>query len=255
MSNESEQLEWMTLETFATEEEGKALAALLLENAIEANLVNDANMVGDPLGLDFQNRGASSCIVRVHAKDIEVARQILESAVQAAAAEEADDVSMEMLESFSDEELLEILQKPDEWNPENVLLARKILASHGKNYSEADLKRLFEARVESLRKPVDVKMSSLIFGFVGAAIAIVIAFMHFHYKSDANFLYALLAGGFCACLSLIAGLNWCNRKKRLPNGEKVYVFGEAFRKKALVELIVSALALCTVVVEVALRTA
>ncbi|MBP5247466.1 MAG: hypothetical protein J6Z31_06355 [Fibrobacter sp.] len=255
MSNESEQFEWMTLETFATKEEGEALAALLQENAIEANLVNDANMGGDPLGLDFQNRGASTCIVRVHAKDIETARQILEAAVQAAAAEEADDASMEMLSTFNDEELLEILQKPDEWNPENVVLARKILASHGKNYSEADLKRLFEERVEALRKPVEVKTSSLIFAFVGSAIAIVIAILHFSYKSETNFLYALLAGGICACLSLIAGLNWCNRKKRLPNGEKVYVFEDSFRKKAWIELIVAAISLGAVVCEIAVRTA
>ncbi len=255
MSNEREQFEWMTLETFATKEEGDALVALLEENAIEANLVNDANMGGDPLGLDFQNRGASTCIVRVHAKDIDTARHILEAAVQAAAAEEADEASMEMLGSFSDEELLEILQKPDEWNPENVILARKILASHGKNYSEADLKRLFEERVEELRKPIEVKMSSLIFAFVGCAVAIVIAAMHFSYKGEANFLYALLAGGVCACLSLIAGLNWCNRKKRLPNGEKVFVFEKSFRKKAWVELVVAALSLGAVACEIALRTA
>lgn len=255
MSNESDQLEWMMLETFATPEEGDALAALLQENAIESNLVNDANMGGDPLGLDFQNRGASSCIVRVHAKDIDAARRILEAAVQAAAAEEADDVSMQMLQSFSDEELLEILQKPDEWNPENVMLARKILASHGKTYTETDLKRLFEERIEALRKPLEVKNSSLAFAFFGCVIALVVAALHFSYVGEAKFLYALLGGGFCACLSLIAGMNWCNRKKRLPNGEKVHVFEASFRKKAMVELIVAALSLVAVVAEIFIRTA
>ena len=79
MSESSEQMEWMTLETFATAEEARALAALLQENALESNVINDANMGGDPLGLDFQNRGASSVIVRVRAKDIESARRILEA--------------------------------------------------------------------------------------------------------------------------------------------------------------------------------
>ena len=249
-----EQFEWMTLETFASNEEADALVALLQENAIEANVVSDANLGGDPLGLDFQNRGASSVIVRVHAGEIEKARRILEAGMQAAATD-ADDASLEMFQSFSDEDLLEVLKKPDEWNPENVMLARKILASHGKTYTETDLKRLFEERIEALRKPLEVKNSSLAFAFFGCVIALVVAALHFSYVGEAKFLYALLGGGFCACLSLIAGMNWCNRKKRLPNGEKVHVFEASFRKKAMVELIVAALSLVAVVAEIFIRTA
>ena len=86
-------------------------------------------------------------------------------------------------------------------------------------------------------------------------IALVVAALHFSYVGEAKFLYALLGGGFCACLSLIAGMNWCNRKKRLPNGEKVHVFEASFRKKAMVELIVAALSLVAVVAEIFIRTA
>ena len=56
MSESSEQMEWMTLETFATAEEARALAALLQENALESNVINDANMGEEPQGLDVQTR-------------------------------------------------------------------------------------------------------------------------------------------------------------------------------------------------------
>ncbi len=253
MSEQGEMLEWMTLESFGSLDEAKALAALLEENAIEANLVNDTNLGGDPLGLDFQNRGADSCIVRVHAKDIDRARRILEAGVRAGVSS-ADEASMEMLGGFSDEELLEILQKQDEWNPENVILAQKILESHGKVYSEEDLKRFFDERVEILRKPSAVKASSVLLAFFGVVLSLSLDAGNFLFLESKDYLYALLASGFCACLSFIAGLNWTYRRKRLPNGEKVFAFSPGLRKVAFVELVFSAIALGLVVLGIAMRT-
>ena len=253
MSEQGEMFEWMTLESFGSLDEAKALVDLLKENAIEANLVNDANLGGDPLGLDFQNRGADSCIVRVHAKDIDRARRILEAGVRAGVSS-ADEVSMEMLGNFSDEELLEILQKQDEWNPENVILAQKILESHGKVYSEEDLKRFFDDRVEVLRKPVAVKVSSVFLAFFGVVLSLSLDVGNFLFLDCKDYLYALLASGFCACLSFIAGLNWTYRRKRLPNGEKVFAFSPGLRKVAFVELVLSAIVLGLVVLGIAMRT-
>ncbi len=253
MSEHSEQLEWMPLETFANLEEAKALVALLEENAIEAELVNDANMGGDPLGLDFQNRGADACIVKVQAKDIDRSRRILEAGMRASVTE-ADSVSMEMLGNFSDEELLEILQKQDEWNPENVILAQKILESHGKVYSVEDLKKFFDDRVEELRKPANVKAASVGLGFFGVLLSLALGAGNFLFLETKDYLYALLVSGLCACLSFIAGLNWTYRKKRLPNGEKVFVFSSAFRKVSFVELILSSVGLGLTVLGIAMRT-
>lgn len=253
MSEQVEMLEWMPLETFGSLDEAKALVDLLKENAIEANLVNDVNLGGDPLGLDFQNRGADSCIVRVHAKDVNRARRILEAGVRAESSD-ADAASMEMLGNFSDEELLEILQKQDEWNPENVILAQKILESRGKAYSDEDLKRFFDERVEVLRKPAAVKKSSVLLAFFGVVLSLSLDAGNFLFLGCKDYLYALLVSGFCACLSFIAGLNWSYRKKRLPNGEKVFAFSSGSRKTAFVELVLSAFALGLVVLGIAART-
>ena len=253
MSESSEQMEWMTLETFATAEEARALAALLQENALESNVINDANVGGDPLGLDFQNRGASSVIVRVRAKDIESARRILEAAVKAAVTD-ADEASLAMFESFSDEDLLEVLQKPDEWNPENVLLSRKILASHGKEYSDADLQRFFDERLAALRAPVPVKVSSGALSMVGCILVFVIAGVNFLYLDNVNYLYLLCIAFLISCLALIAGLNWTYRKKRLPNGEKIFVFSKRMRLFSFCEMVLAALSLAAVIIDIAIRT-
>lgn len=253
MSSRNEEYEWMTLETFGSVDSAKALVALLDENGIEAELINDANLGGDPLGLDFQNRGADTCIVKVQVKDIERARRILEAGVRAESSE-ADEASMEMFQNFSDDELLDVLRKQDEWNPENVVLAQRILASHGKAYSDADLKSFFDARVELLRKPTAVKVSSVALAFFGCALALALDVGNFLCLSNSNYLYALLVAGFCACLSFIAALNWTYRKKRLPNGEKVFVFSSALRRVAFVDLVLSAFALGMVVLGIAMRT-
>lgn len=254
MSEAAEDLEWMVLETFPTKEEAKALADLLSENAIESDLVIDANMGGDPLGLDFQNRGADSCIVRVRAGKISEARRLLEVAIQSTAASNAEALGQEMFKDFSDEELLEVLQKPDEWNLENVAVAQKILASHGKSYTKEDLDRFFTERVEDLRKPQTVKWGSFAGAFAMASCAILLDVLNFFHLESTNFLYALLIAGLLAFLGFLASLNWTYRKKRLPNGEKVFLFSNAARHVGFVSLVLSALGLGLTVIDIAART-
>lgn len=254
MSETAEDLEWMDLETFPTKEEAKALIDLLLENAIEADLVVDANMGGDPLGLDFQNRGADSCIVRVRAGKIGEARRLLEVAIRSAAESNAEALGQEMFKDFSDEELLEVLQKPDEWNLENVAVAQKILASHGKSYTKEDLDRFFAERVESLRKPLSVRWSSFAGAFAMAVTAIAIDAVNFLHLDNTNYLYALLVAGLLGFLGFLASLNWTYRKKRLPNGEKVFLFSGRVRSVAFVSLVLSALSLGLTVLDIAMRT-
>lgn len=253
MSSEREMLEWMPFETFATMEEAKAMLEMLEGNSIEAEILNDANMGGDPLGLDFQNRGADACIVRVRAKDIDAARRLLEANVHAASSA-ADAVSMEMLKSFSDEELLDILKAPDEWNPENVELSRRILASHGKEFSDADMKRFFEERVESLKKPVPVSPVSVLVAYIADVTVLVVAGVNYLYLGNVQYLYLLVGAFIISCLALIAGLNWTHRKKRLPNGEKVFVYSGRLRAFSFVEMVLAAFALGMTVIDIAVRT-
>lgn len=254
MSSEREMLEWMPFETFATMEEAKAMLEMLEENSIEAEILNDANMGVDPLGLDFQNRGADACIVRVRAKDIDTARRLLEASVHAASASAADAASMEMLKSFSDEELLDILKAPDEWNPENVELSRRILASHGKEFSDADMKHFFDERVESLKKPVPVSAASVLAAYIAAVAVLVVSGVNYLYLGNVHYLYLLVGAFIVSCLALIAGLNWTYRKKRLPNGEKVFVYSKRLRMFSFAEMVLAAFALGMTVIDIAVRT-
>ncbi len=57
------------------------------------------------------------------------------------------------LYSFTDDELMEVITKADEWSPFDVVLARKILAEKGKSISDEAIKAINEKRIEELKAP------------------------------------------------------------------------------------------------------
>lgn len=243
----------MNLESFGNPQDAEAVAQLLEENKIEYNVIDDANSSGDPLGLDFQNRGASTVILQVQVKDIDAARLLLETSMKA-----GEDPAVveggEYLESFNDEELLEILKKPDEWNQVDFALALKLLKDRGKEYSEEDLKRFYEERLETLKKPLAVKGASFALASVGALFAIFCGVMNFARIADAKYLYVLMFAFLVACLSFISGWNWTFRRKRLPSGEKIFVYEEGLRRRSRFVLAFSIVALLLIVADVVVRT-
>ena len=57
------------------------------------------------------------------------------------------------LHSFSAKELMEILQKPDEWNAQDIVIARKLLAAQGINLPGEEVARYNAERIKTLSKP------------------------------------------------------------------------------------------------------
>ncbi|HWY99090.1 MAG TPA: hypothetical protein VNY36_08400, partial [Bacteroidia bacterium] len=55
--------------------------------------------------------------------------------------------------SFSDEELMEVLEKPDEWTQEDYILAIQLLKKHGKVLNDDMLHSMKQNRLAELRKP------------------------------------------------------------------------------------------------------
>jgi len=53
---------------------------------------------------------------------------------------------------FSDMELIEVLQKPDEWSMEDYIIAQKMLSARGLEFADEDLSKLKEKRIEALKK-------------------------------------------------------------------------------------------------------
>ncbi|GGD76284.1 hypothetical protein GCM10011514_45360 [Emticicia aquatilis] len=106
--------------------------------------------------------------------------------------------------TFSDEELYDLLAKPDEWSAFDYQLAQKILGERGKQVDKEFLKSLKKARIEALAKPEPKQGNNIRIGYA----------------------FALLGG----LIGIAIGWNMMTSKKILPNGEQIYSYQEVDRK-------------------------
>lgn len=105
---------------------------------------------------------------------------------------------------FSEEELIEIIKKPDEWNAFDILLAKKILKDRGIEISPETSESFKKERQEELEKP---EKEALVWIYLG-------------------YIFASMGGA----LGILIGWTLWKLKKVLPNGDKVYTYTESDRK-------------------------
>ena len=113
---------------------------------------------------------------------------------------------------FSDEELMEILIKPDEWNAIDYNLSQKILKNRGKEVNSDFLAALKKERNETLSLPEKSEKSWIYTGYV----------------------FALLGG----LLGLFIGWHLMTFKKTLSDGTRVYGYVASDRKNGRYILII-----------------
>jgi hypothetical protein len=100
--------------------------------------------------------------------------------------------------SFTDSELIEIVEKSDEWGKFDLILAKKILREKGIVISESRVIELREERIEKLSKPEKSQMIWVILGYISA-----------------------IGGGL---FGILIGTHLKNHQRTLPNGERVYEY-------------------------------
>jgi hypothetical protein len=106
---------------------------------------------------------------------------------------------------FTNDELLDILAKADEWSSFDYQLARKILTERGVDVNDKTLSDLTKNRIEELKAPEPAQTSWVITGYIFA-----------------------IAGGL---LGLFIGWHLSSYKKTLPDGERVYGYNDNDRKQ------------------------
>jgi hypothetical protein len=149
----------------------------------------------------FDDESSTYYTVKISADDFERANEFLK-------ADESEDVSKigsdYYLFAFTDDELLDVITKADEWSSFDVVLSRKILAERGKILSDETIAAIEQKRIEELRKPDAPQTSWIIIGYV----------------------VAFLGGIF----GIFIGWHLMTYKKTLPDGERVYEYTHADRK-------------------------
>lgn len=107
--------------------------------------------------------------------------------------------------SFSDDELIDVISKSDEWSTFDVALSKKLLKEKGKEVTPAEIEAIKNKRLEELAKPEKSQKTYIIAGYI----------------------FAILGGW----LSLFIGWHLLSYKKTLPNGDKVYAYSEIDRRQ------------------------
>lgn len=124
------------------------------------------------------------------------------------AAEQISDVDSDhYLFKFSDQELYDILAKPDEWSAFDYQLAQKILQERGKQIDKDFLASLRKTRIEAISKPEEEHKGTVWIGYLSA-----------------------LLGGL---IGIAIGWNMISSRKKLPTGEQVYTYQKSDRKHGI----------------------
>jgi hypothetical protein len=109
---------------------------------------------------------------------------------------------------FTEAELAEIIQKPDEWGSFDYELAKHIMHVRGIEITDDIESSIMKKRLQELSVPENINRAWIVLGYLSAVV-----------------------GGF---IGIIIGWILAWYTKKLPNGERVYVYSEADRKNGMI---------------------
>lgn len=142
--------------------------------------------------------------IKVKPEDLETAQNLLN---------ELEEVNIDKLEpdyylfDFSDEELIDMLQKPDEWSLNDFHWAQEILKQRGKEPDKVQIETWKNKRLEFLARPEAITPKHL----------------------NSAYFFCLFGG----IIGILMGRHINSFKKTLPNGQKVYNYDPDSQKKGM----------------------
>jgi len=216
---------YQTFQKFNDPDLAAAIAQQLQAKGIDSKIENespllDATIIGDSLGSSIHLKIPASQFTRAHAVMEEYYRSQLQNI----------DPDYYLL-SFTNAELLEVVQKPDEWGHLDYALAKRLLNERGQEITPVKADQLRQQRLSELTRPEKAHPIPIIIGYAGTLIS----------------LLGGLTGGFFGLWfnagGLTLGYMLAFLKKTLPNGEKVYIYSPAERGHGKIILALGAIGL------------
>ena len=188
---------FLTFKAFTEKSIAEDFSKVLEENGIEFLIEEDA-LVFDP---SYANNPLNKeYLVKIRQTDFIKAGKAYENYFLGY----LDQVPVDYyLFEFSEEELMDIMQKPDEWGSLDYMLAKKLLLQKGIDFSTAEAESIRTDRLKELSAPSTETTSTIFFAYI-------ICFILFP-------------------LGLILGWIWGYSKKTLPNGDKVFSYSVSVR--------------------------
>jgi hypothetical protein len=167
--------EFITFQRFNSIDLAQRLISVLETNSIPFEIENTSAT----FDLTFTGNLNHEYRVKIRSSDMERTNLLLDSL----AVHDIEEVDLNhYLISFSDKELLELVEKPDQWSKEDYHLALKILGERGLNISQEQLDLLKQKRIRESSQMESGNSAWLILGLltaiVGGAIGILIGWTH-----------------------------------------------------------------------------
>jgi hypothetical protein len=128
--------------------------------------------------------------------------------------------------SFSDQELMEIIEMPDKWGELDYVLAKELLKQRGQEVSDYHLEKMKQTRMKELTLPEKNGTVPVIVGWafvILAALATLWAIPAFEVGC-----FALSVSGL---FGMFIGWHLSNDSKIIPDGGKSFVYSLTDRKK------------------------
>ncbi|MBD8082983.1 hypothetical protein [Chryseobacterium caseinilyticum] len=199
-----------TYRKFIYEDDALELMEILKQNHITYELVNNSSQLDSNFGGDINTKQFE---LKIHREDFVIAENLEEELLKNEIENVAEDYH---LFDYSDEELVEIVTKKEEWNKFDYLLAQKILKQRGKEINPELLKIINKQRIENLATEEVSPTWLIIIGYV----------------------CAILGGLF----GVFIGAYLMYYKKAMPNGGRMYGFSRKDRSHGQNILIISGIA-------------
>jgi hypothetical protein len=192
---------FLTFKTFPDGETAQDFAEILIQQDIPYLIEEDA-LVFDPSYANNQfNRDYR---LKLRQQDFIKANQAFEDFYKTKLEQVSQDY---YLFYFTDEELQEIIAKPDEWGHFDYLLAQKLLVERGTEINAEQTEQLKSERIRELSKTQPVKRSAVILSYI-------VCFFFFP-------------------IGLFIGWNWAFSKKTLPDGQRIPVYSQYGQKQGM----------------------
>jgi hypothetical protein len=183
---------------FYEQERATELTNILTDNGIDFEVTEDKENLDSLYG---DKTFSKQYFVKIKGDDFKKADSILLKLSE----QEIDTADKDhYLYGFTDEELFEIISKPDEWNPFDFQLSKKILRERGKEINQETIDLLKKQRLNDLAKPEEGQRNWIYAGY----------------------LFALLGG----LIGVFIGWHLSTYRKTLPNGQQVYGYKQEDRK-------------------------
>ena len=171
---------FITFHKFNLLKDAQELISTLKKNDIKVQIEDTS----PPVDITFSGNTLQNEIrIKVKQSDVGIANQILEKQAEQLVDKFPNDY---YLYDFTDNELIEIIEKSDEWSKEDYMLSQKILKDRGHEISKEKIEEIKQKRIEDLRKPEKGHVGWLIFGLIsailGGLLGIFIGWFHWDFK-------------------------------------------------------------------------